>query len=123
MKTGYTRFKIHRGIHDRVTRFGLEIYDWGLFIFITMILILAFKEFIILAILIDMLILIFLRKYKNGKPDFYTSSLLSFILIKKELFILEPGSDKLDAPFLNLIYLIYKDKNDAQIRIKKKESK
>ena len=110
MKTGYTRFKIHRGIHDRVTRFGLEIYDWGLFIFITMILILAFKEFIILAILIDMLILIFLRKYKNGKPDFYTSSLLSFILIRKELFILEPGSDKLDAPFLNLIYLIYKDK-------------
>lgn len=114
MKAGYTRFKIHGGIHDKVTRFGLEVYDWGLFIFITMMLILVFKGFIILAILFDTLLLVFLRKYKKGKPDFYTDSLLSFLFIKKELFILEPGSDKLDSHFLKLIY---KDKINKINRI------
>ncbi len=105
MKAGYIRFKIYVGIHDKVTRFGLELYDWGLFIFVTMLLILIFKEFILPAILLDALFMVFLRKYKKGKPDFYTSSLLSFLFIKKELFILEPGSDKLDSPFLKLINL------------------
>ncbi len=101
MKNGYIKFKIHRGIHDKVTRFGLELYDWGLFIFITMVSILLFKRIIIIAILLDIPTLIFLRKYKKGKPDFYTSSLLSFLFTKKELFILEPGRDKLNSPHFN----------------------
>lgn len=111
MKEGYTKFKIHRGIHDRVTRFGLELYDWGLFIFITMASILLFKKIIIVAILLDTLLLVFLRKYKKGKPDFYTSSLLSFLFIKKELFILEPGNDKLNSPFSLSIkfYRLYRE--------------
>lgn len=100
MKTGYTKFKIHGGIHDKVTRFGLELYDWGLFIFITMMSILLFKRIIIIAILIDMSTLVFLRKYKKGKPDFYTGSLLSFLFIRKDLFILEPGRDKSDNVYL-----------------------
>lgn len=111
MKAGYIKFKIHRGMHDKVTRFGLELYDWGLFIFATMILILLFKEIIVIAILLDAFLLVFLRKYKKGKPDFYTGSLLSFLFIKKELFILEPGSDKLDR--LNKLVYIKNADNKA----------
>ncbi len=90
----YAEFKIYSGIHGKVTRFGLEIYDWGLFIFFTMISILLFKKIIIIAILLDAAVLIFFKKYKKNKPDFYTSSLLSFIFTKKELFVLNPEQDK-----------------------------
>lgn len=92
--SGYTEFKIHSGIYGKVTRFGLEIYDWGFFIFWTMFSILLFKKIIIFAILLDISALIFLKKYKKNKPDFYTSSLLAYIFIKKELFVLEPEKDK-----------------------------
>ena len=91
---GYTEFKIYSGIYGKVTRFGLEIYDWGLFIFFTMISILLLKNIIIIAILSDAAVLIFLKKYKKNKPDFYTSSLLSFIFVKKELYVLDPEQDK-----------------------------
>ena len=91
---GYTEFKIYSGIYGRVTRFGLEIYDWGLFIFFTMFSILLLKKIIIIAILLDAAVLIFLKKYKKNKPDFYTSSLLSFIFAKKELYVLDPEQDK-----------------------------
>ncbi len=90
----YAEFKIYSGIHGKVTRFGLEIYDWGLFIFITMLSILLLKKLIVFAILADAAVLIFLKKYKKNKPDFYTSSLLSYIFIKKELFVLEPEKDE-----------------------------
>ena len=91
---GYAEFKIYSGIYGKVTRFGLEIYDWGLFIFFTMISILLLKKIIIIAILLDAAVLIFLKKYKRNKPDFYTSSLLSFIFAKKELYVLDPEQDK-----------------------------
>ena len=91
---GYTEFKIYSGIYGKVTRFGLEIYDWGLFIFFTMVSILLLKKIIIIAILLDAAVLIFLKKYKKNKPDFYTSSLLSFIFAKKELYVLDPEQDK-----------------------------
>jgi hypothetical protein len=93
----FTTFKIHRGIHDKVTKFGLEFYDWGAFIFLTMIIILIFKNQIIIAILIDLLIFIFLRKYKKGKPDFYTTTLFTYLFSTKELIVLEPGRDKIDC--------------------------
>ena len=32
---GYTEFKIYSEIHGKITRFGLEIYDWAFFIFLT----------------------------------------------------------------------------------------
>jgi len=84
MKNGYIKFKIHRGIHDKVTRFGLELYDWGLFIFITMVSILLFKRIIIIAILLDIPTLIFLRKYKKGKPDLlYQFHCYHFYSLKK----------------------------------------
>jgi hypothetical protein len=92
--SGYTEFKIYSGIYGRVTRFGLEIYDWGLFIFFTAASILLFKKIIIIAILSDAAVLIFLKKYKKNKPDFYTNSLLSFIFLKKELFVLSPEKDR-----------------------------
>jgi len=91
---GYTEFKIYSGIYGKVTRFGLEIYDWGLFIFFTMFSILLLKKIIIIAILLDAAVLIFLKKYKKNKPDFYTSSLVSFIFAKKELYVLDPEQDK-----------------------------
>ena len=91
---GYAEFKIYSGIYGKVTRFGLEIYDWGLFIFLTMLSILLLKKIIIIAILSDAAVLIFLKKYKKDKPDFYTSSLLSFIFAKKELYVLDPEQDK-----------------------------
>ena len=91
---GYTEFKIYSGIYGKVTRFGLEIYDWGLFIFFTMFSILLLKKIIIIAILLDAAVLIFLKKYKKNKPDFYTSSLLSFIFAKKELYVLDTEQDK-----------------------------
>lgn len=91
---GYAEFKIYSGIYGKVTRFGLEIYDWGLFIFFTMVSILLLKKIIIIAILLDAAVLIFLKKYKKNKPDFYTSSLLSFIFAKKELYVLDPEQDK-----------------------------
>ena len=91
---GYTEFKIYSGIYGKVTRFGLEIYDWGLFIFFVMLSILLLKKIIIIAILLDAAVLIFLKKYKKNKPDFYTSSLLSFIFAKKELYVLDPEQDK-----------------------------
>ncbi|MHB8232597.1 MAG: hypothetical protein ACYDDB_06825 [bacterium] len=93
--SGYTEFKIHSGIYGKVTRFGLEIYDWGVFVFFTMFSILLLKKVIIFAILSDVAVLIFLKKYKKNKPDFYTGSLLSYIFIKKELFVLEPEKDKI----------------------------
>ena len=91
---GYTEFKIYSGIYGKVTRFGLEIYDWGLFIFFVMLSILLLKKIIIIAIVLDAAVLIFLKKYKKNKPDFYTSSLLSFIFAKKELYVLDPEQDK-----------------------------
>ncbi len=91
----YTEFKIYSGIYGRVTRFGLEIYDWGIFIFFTMISIVLLKKIIILAILLDAAVLIFLKKYKKNKPDFYTSSLLSFLFVKKELYVLGPEQEKI----------------------------
>ncbi len=90
----YTEFKIYSGIYGKVTRFGLEIYDWGLFIFFTMLSILLFKKTIIIAILLDTAILIFLKKYKKNKPDFYTISLLSFIFAKKKLYVSDPEQEK-----------------------------
>ncbi len=90
----YAEFKIYNGIYGKVTRFGLEIYDWGAFIFFTMVLILLLKQIIILAIILDAAVLIFLKKYKKNKPDFYTSSLMSFLFIKKELYVLEPEKDE-----------------------------
>jgi hypothetical protein len=91
---GYTEFKIYSGIYGKVTRFGLEIYDWGLFIFFVMLSILLLKKIIIIAIVLDAAVLIFLKKYKKNKPDFYTSSLLSFMFAKKELYVLDPEQDK-----------------------------
>ena len=91
----YTEFKIYSGIYGRVTRFGLEIYDWGIFIFFTMISIVLLKKIIIIAILLDAAVLIFLKKYKKNKPDFYTSSLLSFLFLKKELYVLGPEQEKI----------------------------
>ncbi|MCL4427426.1 MAG: hypothetical protein M1276_00305 [Deltaproteobacteria bacterium] len=91
----YAEFKIYNGIYGKVTRFGLEIYDWGLFIFFTMIFIVLLKKIIIIAILLDTAVLIFLKKYKKNKPDFYTSSLLSFIFAKKELYVLDPEKEKI----------------------------
>lgn len=93
-KEGYTEFKIYSGIYGKITRFGLEIYDWAFFIFFTMASILMLKKTIIIAILLDTAVLIFLKKYKKNKPDFYTSSLLSFILAKKELFVLDYEQEK-----------------------------
>lgn len=93
---GITTFKIHREIHDKVTKFGLELYDWGIFIFLTMLIILILKTQIIVAILIDLLIFIFLKKYKKGKPDFYTVTLITYLFSTKDLIVLEPGRDKLE---------------------------
>ncbi len=93
---GYIKFRIHHGIQDRVKRFGLEIYDWGIYIFITMVSILVFKKIILIAILLDMIILIFLRNYKKGKPDFYTTSLISYLFTKKEFHVIEPQNDQND---------------------------
>ncbi len=92
----YTEFKIHDRIYGRITRFGLEIYDWGLFIFFTMASILLLKKIVILAILIDVSFLIFLRKYKKGKPDFYTTSLLSFLFVNKILFVAEADENHIN---------------------------
>ncbi|MFW0883549.1 hypothetical protein ACMCNP_00575 [Candidatus Acidulodesulfobacterium sp. H_13] len=92
----YTEFKIHDKIYGRITRFGLEIYDWGLFIFFTMASILILKKVVILAILIDISFLIFLRKYKKGKPDFYTTSLLSFLFANKILFVAEADKNHIN---------------------------
>ena len=74
---GYTEFKIYSEIHGKITRFGLEIYDWAFFIFLT-----------------TASILIFIKKYKKNKPDFYTNSLLSFIFAKKELYVLNSEKEK-----------------------------
>ncbi len=87
------KFKIHREIHDRLTKFGLEIYDWGLYIFFTMAVILVFKDQIIIALLSDLLFLIFLRNYKKGKPEFYTTTLINYFFSVKDLTVLEPGRD------------------------------
>jgi hypothetical protein len=91
--SGYTEYKIHNGIYGKITRFGLEIYDWGLFIFFTMCSILALKKIIVIALLLDAAVLIFLKKYKKNKPDFYTSSIVSYIFIKKQLSVLHPDED------------------------------
>jgi hypothetical protein len=91
---GYTEFKIYSEIHGKITRFGLEIYDWAFFIFLTTASILIFKKAIIIAILLDTATLIFIKKYKKNKPDFYTNSLLSFILAKKELYVLNSEKEK-----------------------------
>ncbi|MHB1680430.1 MAG: hypothetical protein ACYCTB_08005 [bacterium] len=90
---GFTNFKIHRGIHEKVTKLGLELYDWGLYIFLTMFIILLFKKEVLAAILLDLLIFIFLKKYKKGKPDFYTTTLINYFFITKKLFVLEPHRD------------------------------
>ncbi|HEC25022.1 MAG TPA: hypothetical protein ENI54_03310 [bacterium] len=92
----YTEFKIHDKMYGRISRFGLEIYDWGLFIFFTMASILLLKRVVILAILIDVSFLIFLRKYKKGKPDFYTTSLLSFLFTNKILFVAEADKNHIN---------------------------
>lgn len=82
----YIEYKMHNGIHGKITRFGLEIFDWGIFIFFTMASILILKKHIILAILTDAALMIFLRKYKKNKPDYYTRSLVDFIVSDKELY-------------------------------------
>ncbi|MHB1645424.1 MAG: hypothetical protein EVG15_06545 [Candidatus Acididesulfobacter diazotrophicus] len=86
----FTNFKIHRGIHEKVTKLGLELYDWGLYIFLTMFIILLLKKEILITILLDLLIFIFLKKYKKGKPDFYTTTLINYFFITKKLFVFEP---------------------------------
>ena len=91
---GYTEFKIYSEIHGKITRFGLEIYDWAFFIFLTAASILILKKTIIIAILLDTAVLIFLKKYKKNKPDFYTNSLLSFIFAKKELYVSDSEKEK-----------------------------
>ncbi len=93
----FTIFKIHRGIHEKVTKLGLELYDWGLYIFLTMGIILLFRREILAAIILDLLIFIFLKKYKKGKPDLYTTTLINYFFITKKLFVLEPQRDIADA--------------------------
>jgi hypothetical protein len=90
---GITIFKIHRGIHEKVTKLGLELYDWGLYIFLTMGIILLLRKEILAAIILDFLVFIFLKKYKKGKPDLYTSTLINYFFITKKLFVLEPQRD------------------------------
>lgn len=112
------KFKIHREIHDRLTKFGLEIYDWGLYIFFTMILILIFKNQIIIAMLADLLFLIFLRNYKKGKPEFYTTMLINYLLSAKDNLVLEPGRDNItiENEYLNEFSGIIKNLRDMKIK-------
>lgn len=102
----FTNFKIHSGIHEKVTKLGLELYDWGLYIFLTMFIILLFKKEVLITILLDLLIFIFLKKYKKGKPDFYTTTLINYFFITKKLFVLEPHRDITKAK--NIIESYYK---------------
>ncbi len=93
----FTVFKIHRGIHEKVTKLGLELYDWGLYIFLTMGIILLLRKEILAAIILDLLMFIFLKKYKKGKPDLYTTTLINYFFITKKLFVLEPQRDIADT--------------------------
>lgn len=97
MKVHYSSFNVHPEIHDRLKKFGLEIYDWALCIFAGMFSIIIFKRFIVIAFVTDVLIFLFLRNYKKGKPDYYTGSVLSFLFTPRELYILEPENDDAEA--------------------------
>jgi len=108
---GFTIFKIHRGIHEKVTKFGLELYDWGLYIFMTMGIILLLKKEILAAIILDLLMFIFLKKYKKGKPDLYTTTLINYFFITKKLFVLEPQRDIVDTKNIIENYGILDEKN------------